>query len=81
MHICPIEIMAILSMIPVLRYFVKPCCKKALDKCHAHLKEHKHKRKMTLITKTVIFILWIHVKIDTFLVKWLKKNHEEQKSN
>ena len=28
---------------------------------------------MSLITKTVIFILWIHVRIDQFLMKWLKE--------
>lgn len=42
MHVCPVEIAAILSMIPFFKYFVQPCCLKVLDKCHDHFKKHKH---------------------------------------
>jgi len=45
MHICPVEIGAILSMIPFVNWIVKPCCKKVLDKCHEHLKKHKDKHE------------------------------------
>ena len=45
MHFCPVEIMALLSALPFVRWVVRPCCMTVLEKWHKHYKGHKEKQK------------------------------------
>ena len=42
-HICPIEISALILSFPLFKFILQPCCAKMLEKLKKHHKGHKKK--------------------------------------
>ncbi len=48
MHLCPVEIVAVFSSLPVFKWLVPLCCRKVLEKWHKHYKGHKKEKRQTV---------------------------------